>query len=303
MKNIFLLLCCLFSIFFTKAQAIVLATYQYADNNRIANITPLAKHLQAKLGREVKVVSYPTVHLFIEAIQKNEVDIALINTFGYLLLEASPTKYPMQPMLALQVPAAAQDNYKTAIVAPINSPINSLNEIKQHAPSARLMLVNVGSTSGNLVPRLSLANVGLPEAERNFKTVSYGKNHKATIDSIASGYAEIGAVGSSEYFSFISKPENLQKIKLVWLSTEIPLGPVLVNNAMDATVKDSLRQAMLQINTDNAAALLSVKNGWSEARQAEQYISITPAYYSAFKQQLGTTEDLQRILRQFAGAL
>ncbi len=75
-----------------KAQTITLATYQYADNDRLANIQPLADFLKEKCHVNVKVKSYPTVHLFIQALQNNEVDIALINTFGYLLLGASPKK-------------------------------------------------------------------------------------------------------------------------------------------------------------------------------------------------------------------
>ena len=94
----------------SEAQPLVIATYQYADNNRIANIQPLADHLAAKTGKAVEVKSYPTVHLLIEAIQKNEVDIALINSFGYFMLEASPTSYPMKPYAGLRVKENAKDN-------------------------------------------------------------------------------------------------------------------------------------------------------------------------------------------------
>jgi phosphate/phosphite/phosphonate ABC transporter binding protein len=281
------------------AQTLTLATYQYADNNRIANILPLAQHLKAKTGYEVEAKSYPTVHLLIKAIENNEVDIALINTFGYLLLETSPANLPMEPVLALQVQEGAQDNYKTAIIAPYNSPVSSLPQIKNHAPHTRLMLVNVGSTSGNLVPRLALSNAGLPDAEASFKGVVYGTTHRATIDSVAEGKVGLAAVGSSAYFSFIGKAENARKIKLVWLSSEIPLGPVLVNKRIPASVKNTLISELLQLEKTNPEALLSVKNGWSEAKQAEKFIQIDSSYYSSFKKELGEAVYLQKILKQF----
>ena len=103
MKKITLLVVFLSSVIALQAQAIRIATYQYADNNRIKNIQPFADHLKSKYGYETSVKSYPTVHAFIDAIQKNEVDIAFINSFGYLLLEASGKQYPMHPVAALEV--------------------------------------------------------------------------------------------------------------------------------------------------------------------------------------------------------
>nr|WP_068888337.1 phosphate/phosphite/phosphonate ABC transporter substrate-binding protein [Pedobacter panaciterrae] len=283
-----------------QVKVLRLATYQYADNNRIANISPLADFLTEKMGREVEVKSYPSVHAFIEAIQHNEVDIALINTFGYMLLEASKETYPMKPFLALEVAPEAVDNYKTAMVAPAGSLINSIEEVKKYAAQSRLLLVAEGSTSGNLVPRLALTKIDIVDAEKDFKTVAYGKNHKLTIEAVASGNADLAAMGSTEYFKFIADAENKSKIKLVWMSPEIPLGPVLINNALGTKEKDTICKTLLDLHELKPDALLSVKNGWSEAKQAVKYIRIEADYYSPFEQQLGKQADLQMILKQFA---
>ena len=119
----FIIVLCVAGI--AAAQDLRIATYQYADNNRIANIAPLAAHLKANYGINSTVHSYPTVHTFIAAIRNGEVDIALINTFGYFLLEASGKPYPMQPVLALEVPATARDNYKTAFLVNQTSAITT----------------------------------------------------------------------------------------------------------------------------------------------------------------------------------
>jgi len=295
-----------FNAFSQKKQQVVedrvlkLATYQYADNNRIANISPLAAFLTAKIGRKVEVKSYPTVHSFIEAIQRNEVDIALINTFGYLLLEASKETYPMKPFLALEVAPEAVDNYKTAIVAPAGSGIDNLEDVKGYASKSRLLLVAEGSTSGNLVPRLALTKMGIVDAEKDFKEVAYGRNHKLTIEAVANGNADLGAMGSTEYFKFIEHPQNKAKIKLVWMSPEIPLGPVLINNALTIEMKAHISKMLLELHELQPESLLAVKNGWSEAKQAVKYIRIDADYYKPFEKQLGKRADLQKILKKFA---
>lgn len=283
---------------FAIPQNLKLATYQYATNDRIQNITPLAIHLKEKLGLEVEVKSYPTVHLLISAIKNNEVDIALINTFGFLLLESSGS-FPMEPLLALQVKAGTADNYKTAMVVPFNSRLSSMESIQKNAPVTKLMLVNVGSTSGNLVPRLALSMEGLNNPEMEFRLVSYGKTHQATIDSVALGKTDLAAVGSSEYFSFINNPLNKNKIKLLWLSPEIPLGPVLLNKHLSASLRKALTDELIILNENNPKALESVKDGWSEARDADKFIRIDSSYYKPFKKQLGEEAQLNRILKQF----
>lgn len=283
-----------------SAQQLTLATYQYSDNPRLQNISPLAEHLQKLLNIKVIARSYPTVHEFITGIQYNEADIALINTFGYLLLQASQKTMTMQPMLALQVRSGTKDNYTTAIVAPASSAINNIKDISKYAAETKLMLVSPGSTSGNLVPRLALSSVGIPETEKRFSSVVYGKTHSATVESVANGTVSLAAMGSAEYFSYISKPENKDKVKLVWLSPEIPLGPVLIKKSLDKNLQQKIINILLELHIQNEEALHKVKAGWSEAKYAERYILITDIYYNPFRKQLGKKKDLKRILEQFA---
>ncbi len=174
----------------------MLATYQYADNNRIANIQPLAEYLNQKTGIHIEVKSYPSVHVFIEGIQQKEVDIALINTFGYFLLEASSKKYFMKPFAVLKVKDGAEDNYKTAIITTHDSRIKSFSEVKKTARESGLILVSPGSTSGNLVPRLALSSANIRNPEKEFGSLQYGRTHKATLDSVLLGKAEVGAIGA-----------------------------------------------------------------------------------------------------------
>lgn len=289
-------LCC---CSFLAAQQLRIATYQYADNNRIKNIQPFADDLRKKYGYDAIVKSYPTVHALIDGIQRGEVDIALINTFGYLLLETSGNKYPMKPVLTLEVREDAKDNYKTAIIASINSPIHSLAEIKKFSAPTRLMLVAKGSTSGNLVPRLALSGQGIPDPEKSFASVQYAGNHSLAVEKVLTGQADIACMGHTEYDKAGKDSLSNNKIKLIWLSPEIPLGPVLFHKNMDPALATIIEKAFLVLHIENPAALESVKAGWSEAKQAIHYIRITDTYYDSFRKTFGRKKELQRILRQF----
>ncbi|MEJ8841367.1 PhnD/SsuA/transferrin family substrate-binding protein [Lacibacter sp. H375] len=283
----------------SEAQTLIIATYQYADNNRIANIQPLADHIAAQTGQTVEVKSYKTVHLLIEAIQKNEVDLALINSFGYFMLEASQTAYPMKPYAVLRIKENAKDNYKTAIIIAHRFNADTLRDIKPIASSLRLMLVSPGSTSGNLVPRLAFNSVGLKNPETDFQKVSYGKNHKAAVDSVILDKADIAAVGSTEYFNLLKDSSRAKQIRLLWLSPEIPLGPLLINNRVAAPLRHSIITILLDLHNKNASALEAVKKGWSEAAQADQFIRLPKNYYMPFRKQSGDEKTMTKIIKQF----
>lgn len=301
MKRIILFLFFSSTIFTLSAQPIRLATYQYADNNRIKNIQPLAEQLNTKYGFEVIVKNYPTVHAFINAIRNNEVDIALINTFGYLLLEASGNAYPMHPVTALELRADAKDNYKTAILASPTVKAKSLTDLAKEAAGLKLALVSIGSTSGNLVPRLALAGAGIPEPEKVFAEVHYSNTHAAAVDDVLKGNAQIAAMGHTEYEKNIAQDSrNGELLKLIWLSPEIPLGPVLFNNGLTGSLQETVLNELLNLHKDNPNTLESIKAGWSEAKQASHFVPINANHYDAFKQVLGNRSDLTRILKQFA---
>lgn len=282
------------------AQKIRLATYQYADNPRIQNISPFADHLQKQLGFAIEVKSYATVHAFIEAIQHNEVDIALINTFGYLLLESSTQSYPMKPLLALKVKADAKDNYKTAFITTKKSDVITWEDLKYKAPNLNLALVAIGSTSGNLVPRLALTNLSIKDAENNFKTVQYAGTHATAIGWVLNGKADVAAIGNTEYDKLLQNDSLAARlVKLIWLSPEIPLGPVLFNKNLKKSTIKRIKTIFLQLQTENNIALEAIKAGWSEAKQATYYININKHFYNPFTKSLGSKNDLQNVLKQF----
>jgi phosphate/phosphite/phosphonate ABC transporter binding protein len=296
MKRILFLLLLLVS-HFAYSQTLRLAVYQYADNPRINNLQPLANLLQQRLGITATVKSYPNVHALIEAIQKGETDIAFINTFGYLMLESSGKRYPMQPKVALAVPNP-EDNYKTLFVTRAESPIEKLKDAATVGKQTRLGLVATGSTSGNLVPRLALTRAGIADAEQHFQSVRYTGTHEKAIQALLNNEVDLAAMGNNEY----TKLDSITKVQLkpIWISTEIPLGPVLFHKKLSKQLQSQVEQVLLTSHQEAPVVLESIKAAWSEAKQATHFDPITKDNYLPFLIQFGTMKDIQPILKQFA---
>lgn len=299
-KKLFVIILFVLMVQHTHAQVLRIATYQYADNNRVSNLQPLGTYLEHHLGCKTEVKSYPSIGFLVKAIQQNEVDIAFISTFGFLQLEADPKKYPMQARFTFQF-GPGGNAYKTAIITHKDQEITSLAEIKKHAAGSRLVLVNKSSTTGNLVPRAALGGAGIHHAEKAFKTVAYGQNHEATIDSLILNKADFAAVGSYSYQSFLQKSAERDKVKLIWMSPEIPFGPVLVNKNLSDDHKTIIMQAFVKLHQFAPAVFSSIKDAWVEAKQGEKFVEIDKSYYNPFKKSIGSNVNFEAILNEFGG--
>lgn len=279
-----------------QAQTLRIAVYQYADNPRTKNLQPLADHLQQQFKLSTSVKSYPTVHHLIKGMQNNEVDIAFISTFGYLLLQAGKVQHPMIPVAALIAPDA-KDNYKTAIVARKNTGITKWNDLQSVGTKSRMAFVATGSTSGNLVPRLLLNGAGIRHAESHFTTVTYAGTHAKAIEWLLSDSADVAAMGSTEWDKLDSAAKA--RLHLLHLSSEIPLGPVLLNKAIDKKTADKITRELMNLHESNAPALEAIKAAWSEAKQATHFILIGKDYYAPYLKQFGKTEETEAIIKKF----
>jgi phosphonate transport system substrate-binding protein len=291
-----------FNIITAHTQDLRIATYRYADNDRIKNIQPLALYLEQQLGIKAEIKSYPTVLELVNAIQNDKADIAFINTFGYLLFTASQKEINMHPALTFYLNPEYENNYRSAIVAADSSPINSTGDIIKYASRTRLMLVDKGSTSGNLIPRLALATAGIDRPEKKFRSVSYGISHAATLESLLNNNADLAAMGYAEYEKILKQDSAAirKQLKLLWTSTAIPMGPVLFSNRFGSAFGGTLQKLLLNLHDASPSVFLAIKNGWSEFRNATNFISIADSYYDAFRNEMGKKKKWLPVLKEFS---
>lgn len=278
----------------TDNKPIRLATYTYSTNDRLENLELLSKELENRLQRSVKTYSYPDVASFVKGIKSNKVDIALINTLGYLILSLD-NEY-MLPVANLHVKENAIDNYKTVMLTN-NDALNTHSEILEEAETLTMMFVKEGSTSGNLVPRLFLSTINIPSPEAKFKEINYGGNHTSTLQKLVNGEADLCAIGSNEYHKQIQIDTTLKnKVRLLWESDEIPLGPVLLNKSLTSEEKEIVSKVLSNLHTENLDVFEAIKSGWSEAKHADRFQFISDDHYNSFREVNGNKTHLNKIL-------
>jgi phosphonate transport system substrate-binding protein len=280
---------------FSNSQTLVVATYQYADNPRIKNIEPFATHLNEVADIKTIVKSYPTVHALLEAMQKGEADIVFMNTFGYLMLREQTSAYEISA--ALHLPDEVASVYQSVIVSPKANNITSLRTAVDRAGDNLLIFVSPGSTSGNLVPRLKLASMMPDDPEKFFMELQYAQRHDVALQQALTETYAIASCGSDEYYKLGA---DTAKFDLLWMSDPIPLGPVVVKKELSENLKISIKNALLQLHTENISALESIKAGWTEARPADKFVVIDDLYYQSLINLAGNRERAMLIIKKFA---
>jgi len=267
-----------------QEKPLVLATYAYSTNTRLDNLKPLAAYLQQKLGRQVNAVSYPSVQELIAAIRNGEIDIAMINTLGYLSMNRKYGDVGI-PLVTLQNPTGGATNYGGCILA-------TTKKLK----GSTLALVNKESTSGNLVPRLLFNAKGMPNVEQSF-TVYYAGTHKQVIEDLLSGKAGTGGCGCNEYEKYLAADKDFgKKVKLLAKFNNIPLGPVVYKKAMPVELQRQIRDALLTAHTEDPAAFTAFRAGWTEFLDCTQFRLAADADYDQFRQMFGNNESLWKLL-------
>jgi phosphate/phosphite/phosphonate ABC transporter binding protein len=278
-----------------NSKSLVIATYQYGDNPRLKNIEPFASHLGEAADMKTVVKSYSTVHELLEAMRKNEVDVAFINTFGYLLSREVTQHYEVS--VTLHLPDTAASFYRSVIVSPKGNHTTTLERAVERAGDNYLVLVSPGSTSGNLVPRLKLASMLSDDAEKLFVEVQYAQTHDAALKLALEEKFAIASCGSDEYYKLGA---DTAKFDLLWKSDPIQLGPVVVRKELPENIKITLQNTLLQLREQNPEALEAIKSGWTEARSADYFTVMKDDYYESLILLAGDKAKALRIIKKFA---
>ena len=278
---------------------LVVGTYAYSTNDRVANIAPLARVLGERLGRPVRVASLPDPPALNDAIRAGRVDVAVTNTFGYLLLaaESSPAGVPVA---TFRIRAGARSNYGAGVFAR-RVDVRSLGDLRTRAATLSIALVAPGSTTGNLVPRLYLATQGLGDLEGSFRSVAYAGTHAGAVAALRAGTANVAALATEEFErSTVADTTLARSLVPLWTSDDITLGPVVVRAALPMTLRDTIARVVVGLERTAPEAFAAVRDGWVEARNADAMVPADDRAYDGVRRMFGDPATAAALIRRFA---
>ena len=189
----------------------------------IENGKTLQKFLIADTGLQFKVEVPANFIAVVEAIGSKRADVAILNTFGYVLAHE---KYGAEARLKLV--NRGRDEYNGQIIAHVNGP-KSIKELN----GKKFAFVDPASTSGYLLPTRLFKQENIKIKESIFA----GKHdsvvmavYQRQVDAGATFYTppdEDGTPKDARWLLRIQYPDVFEKIKILRLTGPIPNDPLI----------------------------------------------------------------------------
>lgn len=237
--------------FAAKADAAETLNFGIISTESSANLKTIWDPFLADMGKqtgfEVKAFFASDYAGVIEAMRFKQVDIAWYgNKSAIEAVDRANGEVFVQT-----VAADGSAGYYSHLIVNTKSPLTSLDDLLK-AGGKELSFGNgdPNSTSGNLVPGYYVFALNNIDPKTYFKQV-LNAGHEANALAVANGQVDI-ATNNSENLSRlkVTKPEALDKIKIIWTSPIIPSDPIVWRKDLSDANKATLKTFFLSYGTE-----------------------------------------------------
>jgi len=257
----------------TADNPIIMSFVPSGDTQQIiASGDQIAKMISDKTGLTIKAnvgTDYAAVR---EAMGANKAHIGWLNTFNYILAHE---KYGVDVALVTQRYGAT--TYKGQIIVRADSGITSLADLKGKV----MCWVDPNSTSGYIIPRITLKANGIDPDKDFAKTVEAG-SHNNVVTQVYNGDCDAGAT-YADARSSVEKdlPDVKEKVVVLATTADIPNDNVAFTKDFPADMRDKIVTALLEIaGTDEGKAALNTLYSIEGLQKADD------TFYDAFRADL-----------------
>lgn len=253
------------------------------DSEKIADTAkPLADKLGEILGKEVEATTVTSYSALVEAMGNNKVHIGFLPAFGYVL---ASSKYDVEVLLKSERHGSV--TYRAQYVVRADSPLESLDDLEEHAGDMIWAFGDPSSTSGYLYPAAQLMKKfdieDTTELQENFfeKVLKTG-GHDNTAIAVLNGQADIGTTFEDVRETLTEDyPDIMEELKVIGYTDPIPNDTVTVPAALDDELTQEIKEAFLSFNDDQE--MIEIMNevyNWDAIREAsdEDYDIVRETY-------------------------
>ncbi len=211
-----------------------------SDHAEGLDLRSLAQHLAERSGITIDIVYCKSYEEAINSLTDGTAEIGWLGPFAYL--EAA--RDGQVEALAVGVPKGkTSPNYSSVFVTRSDSPIHALEDVK----AKRIAVSGRHSTSGFMVPRRELADVGINlDNESEFAAVIGVANHDEALRAVLDGRADVAALSSVN----LEEAERERTVapgalRVIHRSQDIPGAPLVCSRILDGATRERLKDLIL----------------------------------------------------------
>ena len=200
------------------------------------SFSPFLKDMEAALGVPVKPFFASDYAGVIEGMRFGKVQVAWFgNKSAMEAVDRSEGE-----IFAQTVDAEGNPGYWSLLLANVDSPLSSLDDVLKCDGTLNFGIGDPNSTSGFLVPTTFIFAKNGVDPKKCFKTVR-NANHETNLMAVANKQVDV-ATNNTENLRRLqtTNPDAAKKVKIIWQSPLIPSDPIVWRKDLDQDAKDKI---------------------------------------------------------------
>lgn len=211
---------------------------------------PLQTYLTAALGRPVELIIPTNYNATVEGLGNGSLDFAYLGGLTYIKAHAT---YGVVPLVQRDL----DQQFHSLFITRASSNIRSIADLR----GKRFVFGDINSTSGHLMPYRAMMEAGI-DPDKNLGSFRYTGSHPATIEAVASGAADAGAVDETVYRSLIAEGKVVGAKLRVFHTTPAFVDYVWVSRKdVDKATQEKFADAFLRLIPGRDDAILNILRG------------------------------------------
>ncbi|MGI9354400.1 MAG: phosphate/phosphite/phosphonate ABC transporter substrate-binding protein [Rhizobiaceae bacterium] len=238
---------------------------------------PVTDRLAKETGKKIQFFMPTSYASVVEGLLSKFIDVAVLGPYSYVIASSKDKTVEVFATYAKR-PGHMQEEgpgYKAALVTKKGSKFTDIKSLK----GSTLGLVDPGSTSGNLFPRVVFSkNVG-GDLDKYFGRVVYTGSHELSTVAVAKGKVDAAFVATHRFDNVVNKGEvKLADFNILWKSPAIPQDPFVYRNTLCDDLKGNIKGAFLGLSASVAGEKKFLDNV-----KSNKFVSMSSADYDVIR--------------------
>jgi len=214
---------------------------------------PVTDRLGTLTGKQIEFFLPTSYASVVEGLLGGFVHVAVLGPYAYVIANEKDSSVEVFATYAKK-PGHMQEEgpgYRAALITLKGSKFDSIESIK----GSTLGLVDPGSTSGNLMPRVVFGDVIGMDLDDYFSKVVYTGSHELSSVAVGEGKVDAAFVATHRFDNVVNKGEiKLEDVNVLWQSDPIPQDPFVYQGRLCPELKEKIAETFLGLGDDENAA-------------------------------------------------
>jgi phosphonate transport system substrate-binding protein len=201
----------------------------------------LIKIISDRAGIQIQAIKVTDYNAAVEAMRANRAQIAWYG--GKTYIKAAEIANA-EAFAAGVRKGESNAGYYSYFVVRSDSPLSSLKDVKH----TTLGLNSIGSTSGDLIPRVELFKAGLSVANKgDFKRVVYAGSHDACLLAVINKHVDVCGMSSRNFAARLKDGTfSANQVRIIHKSNLVPPPPLAYSKNLSQGLRDEIKIATLE---------------------------------------------------------